>query len=985
MVGTKAQIWSAQFAMLLAAWFALFTSSATLLADQKRKFDLDSRVKQNPWLWTVPKPHPPPGVINDQWAQCDEDRFILATLEARQLKPSPPANPQTWLRRVHFLITGLPPSRDQLLAFTRDHSKESRIRVVDELLASPHYGEKWARHWMDLMRYAESRGHEGDYILPNAWQYRDYLIRAFNLDLPYSELLIEHLAGDLLEKPRLRPGSRNNESVLATGWAFLGEEVHSPVDIKQDACDRLDNKVDVFSKTFMGLTVSCARCHDHKFDPIRAEDYYGMTGFLLGASYRQARFETMEEHRQAAPRLQTLRTDILDGMKPVLSRFLRSALSDLPNLIAPSAEQTPMPSVISDSNRLGLLRAALDEAMKPLGEIDANTPHGSMLKADYTRPRATFWGTDGEAFGDSPVPAGELVLDPDASLPIRWMPWGAARRDTFWHRLRLTSGNENDPGRLGGASRAGQILRTGTFTLNSGKLHYLLRGQARVYAAVESHILVEGPLHGRLITTLGTASNSIPQWVTHDLSPYAGARGHVEFSPEGRGEMEVLMVVDAATVPIWQPVEWPAGVPPASGELAGIARSVSSNGLALLAGRGRDEHSGLLEPGRFALLFNWLIENRNLFANEASVQLQRWLDQATRRHQDLADGLHWESQTAPAWLEGSGVDDHLLLRGKPSTPGAQTPRRLPVAFTKAESVRDADTSGRLQLAQQLTDPSNPLTARVAVNRIWHHVFGRGIVSTVDNFGELGTRPTHPELLDHLAWTFIHRDRWSMKKTIRRLALSSTFAMSSQPSDTQSEELDPENALLRRMSVRRLEGEAIRDAALAVSGRLDRTIGGRPVMVHLTEFLIGRSRPEKGGPLDGEGRRSVYGAIRRNFLPTLMQAFDVPTPFTTVGRRNTTNVPGQSLALMNDPFFHEQARKWIGRMDQELPNASGEEKVNWLFQTAFGRNADVAEQTACLETLGEVVRLRRGTGTPAAEDWSELAHTLYTANEFIYLQ
>ena len=295
------------FAITTIVLMAHAEPAETLSNGKSGGFNLAERKQQRPWLWQAPRRQNLPAVKNTHWPLSPEDRFILHRLEQSGLQPAPATDDRTWLRRVHFVITGLPPGRSETQAFLADTKPGARERVVDRLLASPHFGERWARHWMDLMRYAESRGHESDFIIANAWHFRDYLIRAFNEGVAYDQFLLEHLAGDLLPKPRLRPGTDINESVLATGWAFLGEENHSPVDIRQDECERIDNKLDVFSKTFLGLTVSCARCHDHKFDPIRAQDYYALTGFMLGSSFRQTRFEAMENNRKMAAELASLR------------------------------------------------------------------------------------------------------------------------------------------------------------------------------------------------------------------------------------------------------------------------------------------------------------------------------------------------------------------------------------------------------------------------------------------------------------------------------------------------------------------------------------------------------------------------------------------------------------------------------------------------------------------------------------------------------
>lgn len=282
----------------------------------------------------------------------------------------------------------------------------------------------------------------------------------------------------------------------------------------------------------------------------------------------------------------------------------------------------------------------------------------------------------------------------------------------------------------------------------------------------------------------------------------------------------------------------------------------------------------------------------------------------------------------------------------------------------------------------MTDPGNPLVSRVLVNRVWQHVFGRGIVGTPDNFGYLGERPTHPELLDHLAWVFVHEDRWSMKRLLRRLVLTEAFARSSQAATGRAAEVDPANTLLHRMPVRRLEAEAIRDSVLAVSGRFDPRLGGPPVPVHLTEFIIGRGRPERSGPLDGEGRRSLYTAAPRNFLPTMMVAFDLPTPFSTVGRRNTTNVPGQPLSLMNDPFLHEQSRTWATRVLRVLPGASDEARIRWMFETAYARPPGEIEIGNCLAALEQLRGLH--VADRELDVWGDLGHAFFNANEFIYL-
>jgi hypothetical protein len=345
----------------------------------------------------------------------------------------------------------------------------------------------------------------------------------------------------------------------------------------------------------------------------------------------------------------------------------------------------------------------------------------------------------------------------------------------------------------------------------------------------------------------------------------------------------------------------------------------------------------------------------------------------------VAARLRRESRLAPALLDGTGVDEHVFIRGSPRTPGPLVPRRFLEALAGPQKLAVRHGSGRLELARQLTDPArNPFLARVLVNRVWHHLFGRGIVSSVDNFGVLGERPTHPELLDYLADRFV-KEGWSIKKLIRELVLSSTYRMSSRrgPGDR----IDPADLLLHRMRVRRLEGEAIRDAMLALSGRLEQTLYGPPVPVHLTAFQDGRGRPASG-PLDGAGRRSVYLAVRRNFLSPLLLAFDTPSPFSTVGRRTVSNVPAQSLILLNDPFVHQQAGLWAKRVLAEGGTPAA--RVRHLYLAAFARPPTPAEERACLGFLARQARLTASGGdAPAA--WADLAHVLFNAKEFIFLE
>ncbi|MDE2715380.1 MAG: DUF1553 domain-containing protein, partial [Verrucomicrobiota bacterium] len=288
-------------------------------------------------------------------------------------------------------------------------------------------------------------------------------------------------------------------------------------------------------------------------------------------------------------------------------------------------------------------------------------------------------------------------------------------------------------------------------------------------------------------------------------------------------------------------------------------------------------------------------------------------------------------------------------------------------------------SGRITLANQIADTANPLTSRVYANRIWHHLLGRGIVPSTDNFGVLGEAPTHPELLDWLAQRLVENG-WSTKKLIREIMLSRTYRMSSKPANAATEAKDPANTLLHRMRVRRLEGEAIRDAILAVSGRLDKKMYGPPVAVHLTPFMEGRGRP-RSGPVDGAGRRTIYQEVRRNFLSPMMLAFDQPFPLSTFGRRTSSNVPAQALILMNDPFVVEQSKLWAKRILSA--NANDPARIRTAYETAFGRPPNADEQKAATVFLQTQAKAH-GEKQPAEKSWSDFCHVLFNVKEFVFL-
>jgi hypothetical protein len=531
--------------------------------------------------------------------------------------------------------------------------------------------------------------------------------------------------------------------------------------------------------------------------------------------------------------------------------------------------------------------------------------------------------------------------------------------------------------------RAGRTIRTPTFTLTTGKVYFRVRGQGFVYAAVQSYRTIAGPLHGRLTREVHAGPRF--RWEEYDLTPYKGDRVHLEFTALDDRDFAVAGVVQAEQAPA-ESASCPQVLKLLRGEATPSLGALAEGWESLLRRTARrlgdDDIRGKTDAAEQARLAAWMIQHGDLFRLDEEAASRRLSESARpflAEQARLAGRIRKESRLALALMDGSGWDEHVFIRGAPRAPGALAPRRFLEALSGPDRLAVAGGSGRLELARQLTDPERtPFVTRVLVNRVWHHLFGRGLVASTDNFGVLGERPSHPELLDHLAARFV-RDGLSLKKLIRLLVLSSTYRMASRQ-DGPAEAADPNNQLWHRMPLRRLEGEAIRDAMLSVSGGLRGQMYCPSVPVHLTDFQEGRGRPDSG-PLDGDGRRSIYLSVRRNFLSPLLLAFDTPSPFSTMGRRTVSNVPAQALILLNDDFVHQQARRWAEHVLAQ-PGTSAE-RITAMYQRAFARPPRPDELEACVDFLQQQAR-RSGRSTGHPDVWADLAHVLFNVKEFIFV-
>jgi hypothetical protein len=947
------------------------------------QFDLADR-KASHWAWRPIAKPTPPAVSLAAWQDSPIDRFILAKLEQNKLAPTPEADRRILIRRLYYDLLGLPPAPEEVANFLSDTSPEAFEKLVDELLKSPQFGERWGRHWLDVVAYAETRGHEFDYDIPGAALYRDYVIRSINNDLPFDQFAMEHIAGDLIER---RDDQKRHESALATGFWHLGEWLHSPVDIRKDETDRFDRMIDVYSKSFLGLTVSCARCHDHKFDAISQQDYYALSGFLQSMEYRQYRYETSDLEREAAVELAHASTELQKKLRDYLGNALKPAIENASQYAAAAMEPDASSGIAGlDAGRLAAWRKELEGARLTASAVPAKETTleaNARVIEEFASPERPLL-QDGFAFGLRARLAGEVLLSPAGENLITGIRQrGSAVLDPAFSRLATAAKTQRDMGVLGATIRAGKTLRTSTFILKQPTLFYLVKGSGRALAAVDSHRAINGPLHGGLLTAFDAPSKPENagdwRWIRHDLKDYLGHNLHVEFSPDKDGPFEVAMVVESdqappepkPTHPLWKRV--------APAELHRAAQELLSAWMHLVAG-------APLSPEAAADL-SAIVSRSDLFplASGPDTTLRAEIENYFNLQSKWTQRLSNPSRLAMASWEGNPVDDHLLIRGNASVPGDPAPRSF---LTAIRSETNSATSGatRIDLAKSTVAPGNPLFARVAVNRVWHHLFGKGIVPSVDNFGVLGLPPSHPELLDHLASEFA-TDGYSLKRLIKRIVLSRTYQQSSQHR-AEGDSADPKNLLLHRMNLRRRDAEAIRDGILALSGRLDLKPPheGESIPVYLTPYMDGRGRPATSGPLDGEGKRSVYLALRRNFLPPFLTVFDFPPPAAPFGARNQSNVPAQALAMLNDPFVHDQAKVWAESLLQSPADFEG--RLNQAYQTAFSRAATPEEiqswrefSTDQSKTLGAA----SADGEKSPQVWADICHLLMNAKEFLFVQ
>jgi hypothetical protein len=938
------------------------------VTDEDRKF----------WAYRPVATPQPPQVKNQAWVRSPIDAMILAKIEERGLAPAPAADKRTLIRRAYYDLTGLPPTPEEVAAFIADEAPDAYEKLLDKLLASPHYGEKWGRHWLDLVRYAESHGYERDSAKPFAWRYRDYVIDSFNKDKPYDRFLVEQLAGDELE--RVTP-----ETLIATGYYRLGIWDDEPADRDLARYDVLDGIASTTANVVLGMSVGCARCHDHKRDPIPQRDYYKFLAFFNDVSnmnkdnlrHVATRAET-DAHAKAVAAKTKREADLyaeiygieqrflteapLAGIKlgevassdltDVKYRFYRDTWKSLPDFDKLKGEG----SGTLTGNLISLSPASRNEAIGFWFEAGLQVPK----TGDYTFHLAAAQGArlliDGKVVVDRPqkgkhsvdeklaltVGAHKLRLeyfnaDAEPHLALTWSGPGFTKRalSDDLPPADLTGGNRDDSWSYTLEKPPAENWNTLDFrpeTWKRGPGGFGSRGTPGAKIGTEWR---SPRIWLRKKFNLLAELDKIVLEVHHDDDIEIFFNGHSVFREKGY-KIKYERV-----------------------ELGKDAVKHLKPGVNLLAVTCKQDFGGQFVDVRFADGYDSAAALVRQHGEKVLGKL------TTKRYLDLIKQLDdSRKQTIPepgidvmAVVEAGRNKTHILLRGLPAAIGDEVQPGVPEVLTPAgyrfqvprelsdsalasataeitvSQLNQRPTGKRRALAEWLVDAKNPLTARVLVNRLWQYHFGRGLIGSSNDFGKLGELPSHPELVDWLAVELMRgasptgRDDaraapWSLKAMHKLLMLSSTYRLSSQAT-SDGLKLDADDRLFWRFRARRLGAEEVRDSILAASGKLNRALAGPPVYPPISaEVLAGQSQPGNGWPMSNavdSARRSVYVHVKRSLQLPILATYDQADTDSSCAVRYVTTVPTQSLGMLNGDFIHEQARALAARLEKEAPN------------------------------------------------------------------
>ena len=811
---------------------------------------IDIEAGRKHWAYQPLKAPAIPEVTDAVWPSNDIDRFILARLESAGLQPGADAKKITLVRRLYLDLIGLPPTPKEIARFVDDKSPEAYENLVDRLLKSPRFGERWGRHWLDVVRYAESMSLRSR-LLKHAWRYRDYVIEAFNDDLPYDQFLTQQLAGDLLETSSV---DAQRQNLIATTFLVMGDALLENQNKSQLDMDVVDEQLDVIGTGLLAQTIACARCHDHKFDPIPTSDYYAMAGILKN----------------------------VQGLK-------HSSVS--------TTMEIPLPFTEEVKRALEINNLAVSRLQSEINELKPKIAGKGLLPVQAK---------------DLP---GIVVDNPEAKVTGRWSK---------------SSGVPNHVGTeyLFSSTQGSKVIYPVAFPAE-GRYEVRITIAQHANRAPKALVTV---LHNDGNQSFRIDQRKAPGAFNKDRSDgYFQSLGFFEF-PSGQWDAVEISVKGGGAV---------------------VADAVQFLPV---------DNDGKVTTPKISQSVKKLSADEQQALKTRIAKLTADLS-ALQKRKPAREMVHSVVE------KKKPTDLKVHIRGRINNLGAIVPRGvLQVANYGSAPEMPSSSSGRLELAHWIVDPANPLTSRVMANRVWHWLFGAGLVRTVDNFGTMGESPSHPELLDHLAVHFIQQG-WSVKKLIRTIVLSRTYRLSSSRG---AQPKDPENRLLAHMNQRRLDAESLRDTMLSVGGTLKLEMGGATFPANLkTDIGFQFQAP----------RRSVYVPVFRSSLPELFEVFDFANPSLVTGRRDVSTVAPQALFMMNHAFVRTQAKLTADRLLSD-PLLNESHRIDHAYLQILGRHATEAEVSLSQEFLKAVIdKAEKGR----VEAWTQMVQSLFSTIDFRYVR
>ncbi len=959
------------------------------------------------WAFQLPQKPELPKVKTAAWVKSPLDAFVLSKLEKAKGVPAPLADKETLIRRATFDLIGLPPTRNEVEQFLNDQSPDAFAKVVDRLLASPRYGERWGRHWLDVARYADSNGLDENLAYASAFRYRDYVIAAFNKDKPFNQFLQEQLAGDILAEQAV--DESRIEKITATGFLSIGAKMLAEDDQTKMQMDIIDEQLDTVGRTFMGLTLGCARCHSHKFDPIPIEDYYSLAGIFKST-------RTMENFKVVA---RWQERTLASPSEIIVLEQQQKQIADVEAQIQSVVKKADEQLLLEERKRVSdyLLAAEIkkhaDQLLKttqPIGDDpQAYLSHSAVIieaeeyQTGNVKKSFTGYGEGiGVIYNNGTLPnVAEYEIElPQSGLYQFEIRYAAATKRPIQLFLNEQLVKDAAAGEVTGSwfPKSQQWKIEGLFQFRQGKnkvrfvskipfphIDKILVSQPRKVAEEKRYLIADvTPPQAKLIDSITM------QWADYLMkdsssksSPFFAWNQIVRTgkAPENLStHYQRFQILN--DLPLKQRLTKAAQL---YGELFA---DVEKDWQALQKSEAGKKETSLADAEREAIR-TVLTDPEGPFAipedheKHYKKEIQTLLTEQRKAKKNLEKALP-KYPTAMAVSEQKPENIKVHLRGSHFTLGKEVPRQfLRIIEGEDQTPIDDQQSGRLKLAQWLTSGKHPLTARVMANRIWRWHFGKGLVRTPDNFGKLGERPTHPELLDWLAVQFVEK-KWSIKSMHRLIMLSSTYQMSTRY-DPKMAAIDPENRLLWRMNRRRLEAEAIRDSILAVCGKLDYEMGGSLLNVENRKYVTSTRNVDP--VVYRTNRRSVYLPIVRSALYEVLQAFDFADPSVLSGDRTHTTVAPQALFMMNSDFIMQHTKDFANEIIHEA-HLDEPAKVNRIYERIFSRPATVMEKKQAINYINQyrldLKPLKISEEEKKRRTWQSLCRVLIASNEFLFV-